>query len=329
MERAELDLLANSAGAISSSGSVAMRLLQHGLDPNALRTNDVLRREDWLLYDRTVIDVTRARLVGVADLLSAGLRFDLTNPLGTTMIQYEKMSDMTPARTDMSGLTEGERDRLDFSLVGLPVPITHKEFQINIRALAASRNGGQPLDTTQAQVASRRVNDALEDMLFNGVNITAGGGTIYGYTTAPGRNTGSLTANWATATGDQVIADILTMIGALQADNMFGPYMIYTDVASYVHLLADFKTNSDKSILSRLLEIPLIGGIKSTTRLSNEVLMIQMTSDVVDLVVGFQPTPVMWESHGGMMINCKVMAIMVPRVKSDYEGRSGIVHFAG
>lgn len=321
------DILIASAGGLSGQGSIALKLMQTGFNINALRTNDILRKEDWLLYDTALLEVARANLVGVADLLSAGLRFDLTNAFGTTVVQWEKMSDMTGASVDMHGMTEGEQDRLDFSLVNLPVPITHKEFSLNIRALHASRNGGTPLDTTQARVAGRRVMDTLEDMLFNGRTITAGGGTIYGYTNFPSRNTGSLLGAWSAASGENIIADVLEMIEALQLDNMFGPYQIYVGVAAYIHLLSDFKANSDKSILSRLMEIPQISGIKPTTRLTTGVLMVQMTSDVVDMVVGFEPTNVMWESHAGMKINCKILAIMVPRLKSDYDGRCGIAHF--
>jgi len=322
------DIITLGSQGLTGMGSVAHKLLANGLNINALRTNDVLRKEEWLVYDRTVIDVARARLVGVADLLSANLRLDLPNAFGTTVVQWEKMSDMTGAQIDMHGLTEGEKDRLEFSLENVPVPITHKEFSINIRALAASRNGGMPLDTTQAAVSTRRVSDGLENMLFNGSTIKAGGGSIYGYTTFPSRNIGNLAAAWSTATGAQILADFLAIIDALVADNMFGPYMVYVPVTYYTNMLDDFKTASDKSTLQRLLEIPQISGIKPTTQLTTGVVFVQMTSDVVDMVVGFQPIPVMWESHGGMVVNVKVLAIMVPRLKADYDGRCGIAHYS-
>ena len=109
---------------------------------------------------------------------------------------------------------------------------------------------------------------------------------------------------------------------------MYGPYQLYIPVSYYINMLDDLKANSDKSILARLLEIPLLQGIKSTTQLTTSVVMVQMTSDVVDMVVGFQPTPVMWESNGGMTVNAKVLAIMVPRMKADYDGRCGIAHYS-
>jgi uncharacterized linocin/CFP29 family protein len=318
-----------AGGPVNGVGGVAGRLLANNLNIMSLRTNDVLRRDEWLLYDRTIVEVSRSRLIGVADLLNAGLRMDLANPFGTTVVQWDKSGDMTPANVNMSAVTEGERDRLEFTQGNLPVPITHKDFQLNIRTLEASRRGGQGLDVTTAAVATRKVNDALESMLFLGVNISVGGGAIYGYTTFPSRNTGSVTASWATATGDQILTDILAMLTAMQGDNFFGPFVIYVPVGVYIHLLSDFKAATQGSILDRVSGIPAIQAIRPTTLLTGtNIVMVQLTRDVVDMVVGFEPMPIMWETHGGMMINFKVLAIMVPRLKADSAGNSGIAHYS-
>ncbi len=322
-------VVANGSG-ISGFGSVAQRLLASNFNVNSLRTNDVLRKEDWLLFDKTVVEVARNSLVGIADLYAAGLAMPLPNALGTTAVQWEKQSDMTDAELGMTGITAGSRDRIEFTPVNLPVPIAFKDFQISARALNANNRTGMALDTTQVAIATRRVADLLESILFKGATITAGGGTIYGYTNFPARNTGSVTADWTTASGDQIVTDIVTkLIPALQADKMYGPYTIYVSIAAYTNMLKDLKAASDKSIIQRVLEIPGIKAVRPTTELTGtNVLMIQMTRDVVDIIDGLQPTPVMWESHGGMMMHFKVMAIQVPRLKSDFNGNCGIAHFS-
>lgn len=314
----------------NANGSVAMRMLQNGFNVNALRTNDVLRKEDWLLFDRTVVEVARAQLIGVSDLVSAGLSVPLSNALGTTVVQWEKQGDLSDAEINMTGLAESQRDRLEWTPVNLPIPITHKDFQLSVRNIASSRNSGMPLDTSTSAVAARRVSDMLERTLFQGASITHGGGTVYGYTNFPARNTGSVTADWTTATGDQIITDITTkLIPALQSDNYYGPYTIYCSVGAYTNMLKDLKAASDKSILQRVLEMPMIKAVRPTTQLTgSNVVMVQMTSDVIDIIDGLQPTPVMWESHGGMMVHFKVMAIMVPRLKSDANGNCGIAHYS-
>ncbi len=104
---------------------------------------------------------------------------------------------------------------------------------------------------------------------------------------------------------------------------------MYVPIAVYSNMLADFKANSDKSTISRILEIPGIRGLKGTTRLTvSNVLLVQFTSDVVDMLDGLQPTTVMWESKGGMLVHFKVMAIMAPRVKADQTGQCGVVHYS-
>jgi uncharacterized linocin/CFP29 family protein len=320
------DVLGGPGGAM---GSVAARLMASGLNVNALRTNDVLRKEEWLLFDRTVLQVARPRLVAVGDLMSRGLTMPIANAMGITVVQHETSSDMTDAEINMTGLADTQRDRLEFSPVNTPLPIIHKDFQLSLRVLTAGRRMGQPLDTTTAGIAARKVADAMESMLFNGATVTLGGGTIYGYRTHPSRNTGSTTASWATQGGEAILADLLAMIDKAVTDNMFGPYVLYVSTGSFVNMLEDFKAASDKSTIQRLMEVPQLAAIRPTTQIASgdEVVLVQMATDTIDWLDGQQPTTVMWETHGGMMINFKVLAIGAPRPKADQEGRSGIVHY--
>ena len=56
------------------------------------------------------------------------------------------------------------------------------------------------------------------------------------------------------------------------------------------------------------------------------MVMVQMTTDVVREVVGMDITTVQWETKGGMQLNFKVMAILVPQLRADQNGNTGIVH---
>lgn len=308
-------------------GTVAQTLLRSGFNVNALRTNDTLRKDEWKLYDTAVVQIAKARLIGVADLISRGLTFRLNNALGVTRIEWETDTDMTPADVSMSGIQRSQDDRVEYALTGIPVPIIHKDWTLNVRHLEASRKTGQPLDTTMAQKAGRVVAEKIEDILWNGYAGLGSNNTIYGYTNAANRNTGSAT-NWITSTdGSAILSTVLAMIQKAYDDHMYGPFMLYVPINVMTILGNDFKTNSDKSILQRLLEIDGIEGIKSTANLSGSVLLVQMTADVIQMIDGIQPTTVQWESHGGFVLNFKVIAIMLPRVRNDSEGQSGIVHY--
>ena len=61
--------------------------------------------------------------------------------------------DLGDALTSLDGLTRSENDRQEFTPAYAPLPITHKDFFINLRALSASRERGEALDTSQARAA--------------------------------------------------------------------------------------------------------------------------------------------------------------------------------
>lgn len=330
---AQVDTLSSAGGGFKGTGPVAAALLESNFNVNSLRTHDTLRKDEWELFDTKVIEIARERLVGVGDLLSRGLRLPVANALGITRVEWERVSDMEPAEINMAGVTEGEGDRVTFDLEGTPLPIIHKDFKINIRALTASRNLGQSLDTTQVALATRLVSERAEEMLFDGyAGIKMQGSTILGYKTATNRNTGSI-SDWSLVAtdGEAIVQEILAMILALQTDNYNGPYGLYVPIDYYNKLLDDYKANSDKSILTRIMELPDIEFIKISRNLpgggSGEVLMVQLSSDVVDMIDGLQPTMLQWESQGGMVTNFKIMSIMAPRMKSDAASQSGIAHY--
>lgn len=303
------------------------------ISPAALRTLDVLRKDEWKVFDEALVREAQIRLQGVADLIGAGLTKRIPNGLAKTILEYEKISDLDPATVSLDGVTRGENDTVDFELAGLPLPITHKDWYLNLRRLLASRSeGGEGLDTTQSELAGRKIGEEAESMLFNG-GKTFGGLTIYGYTTHPDRNTVSFGAggawNQAAKTGAQIIADVATMVGAAEADRSFGPYWIYVGGGASLKLNEDYTANYAKTILNRILEYPKIQKVTIVDTLaSDEVVMVQPTRDVVQWVIGEDLQTVQWDFEGGFQINFKGFQIGVPLIKSDIQLRSGIVHMS-
>jgi hypothetical protein len=119
------------------------------------------------------------------------------------------------------------------------------------------------------------------------------------------------------------------MVGKAVADNMYGPYGLLVPQDVYTRLSSDYKANSDSTILQRILEIPNISFVQPTTNLTApNVILFQLTKDVIDVIDGFAPMLVQWPSHGGMVFNFKVIAIQLPRVRNDVENQSGIVHYS-
>lgn len=322
-------------GGFLTSGSVAAKLLRSNFNVNSLRTNDVLYFRDWIELDRTIIQYARMRLVGVKDLFDMGLTYPVENALGVTRVEWERISDFGSAEISMSGVAEGQNERVKFDQAFVPLPIVHKDFNINIRALQASRRGGHPLDTSQAALAARIVAEKVENMLFQGgPNLGTLAGQVYGYTNAPNAQTGTLGFDWGqtATTGENMLTDLQTIIQDLNDQHHYGPYGIYVPNHWYIRMSDDFKTYGTDTILERLSAIPGVSFIRPSENLTltspnKGVVVVQLTPDVVDMIDGMQPTVVQWESHGGMVLNFKVMCILVPRMKSTQAAQSGIAYF--
>ena len=311
-------------------GSVAQKLLSGGMKVNHLRTNATLRKDEWIQYDTAVIKAAQQRLVGIADLMRLGLTYNIGNGLAKTVLEYEAESDITDAEMSMDGITKSSKDRPVYDIKSLPLPILHKDFSLSARVLASSRVTGQSLDVSGAELSARKVSDKAEDILFNGSSsYTFGGGTIYGYTDVPTRNIIDMVKHWddSSCTGENILEDVREMKQALISDRHYGPYILYVPTGYETKLDMDFKANSDKTIRQRILEISGIMEVKVSDKLAaHNVVLVQMTSDVVRLVEGMPITTVEWKTEGELMFNFKVMAIWVPQIRCDYNSRSGIAH---
>jgi len=179
------------------------------------------------------------------------------------------------------------------------------------------------------RTAGRLVTELAEYTLFNG-GPTFGAVPIYGYTTHPNRNTGNFAAgSWSAAarTGAEVLADVLTMKAVLEGDRFYGPWVLYIPSNMSTKFEEDYKSNSDKTIRDRVLEVDGLTDIRLVDQLADdEVLMVQMTRDVVVLVDGEPLQTIQWDLYGGMAVAFKAFAIQVPLVRATAAGRSGIYH---
>jgi len=313
-------------------GGNALALLNNRMDANALRTNATLRKDEWKHLDDTVVQISKQRMVGVGDLVSRGLTYNIPNGLGTTVLETETEGSMEAAQVSMAGESQGRNDRVEFDIGYLPLPIVHKDFQINIRVLEASRRLGQPLDSTQAGIAARLVAEKTEEILFTGASAyTFGGGTIRGYLDHPNRNTVSMATAWddSAMTGALILADVIAMKQASITDRHYGPWMLYVPTGYETILDDDFKAASDLTIRDRIKQVAGIEDVKVADFLTAaNVVLVELSPESVRMVVGLQPTTVEWSTQGGMIFLFKVMSIMIPQIRADKDGRSGIIHLS-
>lgn len=293
---------------------------------NAVAT---LRKDEWIQLDEAIVKAAKPRLRAVADLRGSGLVYTVPGGMARTVLQTETQSDINEAILSMDGLRESEGDRPVFNLENLPLPIIHKDFHFSARQVMASRAGGSPLDTTTAELAARRVAELAEQMLLGTASSYAyAGGTIYGYLTHPSANTQDVTdpdsTGWVAST---TVSEVLAMKAKSQDDYHYGPWMLYCSTAWDRYMDNDYSANKgDLTLRERLRRIEGITDVRTLDNVSGfKLILVQMTSDVVREVMGMDITTLQWETNGGMQLHFKVMAIMVPQLRADYNGNMGLV----
>jgi hypothetical protein len=87
------------------------------------------------------------------------------------------------------------------------------------------------------------------------------------------------------------------------------------------------KANSDKTLMQRVLDEPTIAAVRIADMLPvGNVVLIELKRDVIDLAFASDVTTVQWQSGSGWTNHFQVFAAWAPRLKTDFDGRSGIFH---
>ena len=288
-----------------------------------------LKKDEWLQLDTALLTSARTRLAAWADLSAAATK-NVPNGLGTTVLQQQTQTDVGVATFSMDALRETEKHRPIYDVFNFPLPIVHSDFSFTARELAVSRKDGVGLDTTMAEMAGRRIAEAVEQLTIGSLSsYSFGAGVVYGYINHPQRVTYTFTdPTSATWTPEDTIDDLLAIRKLLQDKNFYGPYRIYTSPNWDLRLDKDFSgAKGSNTLRQRILQITDFSSIKRLEYLTNNAMIIvQLTQDVARAVVGMPLRTIQWESHGGMMLHWKAMAIMVPQLRLDALGNIGICH---
>lgn len=318
-------MISNPKNAFSASGAVLANINEAGM---LVANASTLRHEEQVQYDTALVQIARKRLRMANLLRGKGLVRPLGG-LGTILSLYEQAGDFTAAKVSMSGRTSADQDTLTFNEVGVPIPIFHKEFELDARRLAASRNGvGQPLDTSSIEIATRIVADEFESHIFNGApQISVGGQSLFGLCTNPNRNTGAITSAWAT--GANIITDVKNMLQSLYDDNFFGPFVLALPKDFWARVQLDYSdTKGDNTVMDRILQFVDISEVVPGDYLANSnVVMFNADSETIDLAIGQDMSNIPWQAQP-LSTEFKVFMAGAVRVKADQGGRCGVAHWS-
>jgi len=334
------DVVMRAVGAgglsIENMRAPGFRLMEQHLNSDGFRALAPLPENSQRVIDNAVVEVGLDRLTLMADVMAAGLTYTLTDAMSITQLEWLASNKVGNARRVMSPETRGEGFLPDLLAHRLPIYLTISQFELDIRTLRQSQRVGMPLDTSNIQSGTRSVNENMEDAFINGAttldgqDLAVAGYEAPGIINAPYAETQALAAaDWdASPVGANIFANVQAMIAKLVVNKKFGPYRLYVPTSVSAYLDSDYDTVSGSrglTIRERLLKIPGLQAIRSADMMpTDKVALVQMTKDVLDVVVGQKPTVIPWTSVSGFTFHNMIMAIMVPRVKRDYNNKTGI-----
>lgn len=289
-----------------------------------------LTKDAWIIFDTAVVRAVRDRLKAFADIRGANLTFNLPNGMAHTILQWQTVGDITPATISMDPARRSEADQPTLDLANLPLPVIHKDFDFSARQIAVSRNGNVPLDTTTAEAAGRKVAEAVEGLTTGMSTFTFGGATVYGYTNFPNRATKIDMPVPDGTNGAAILNALLALRQVLINNKHYGPYILYVNGQWAQYLDSDFSAaKGDLTLRQRILNVTDIQDVRVLDYLPPtqfNCVLIEMSTDTVRAVVGMEIQTVQWESMGGMVKHFKVMCILVPQLRADTNGNSGVAH---
>jgi len=267
--------------------------------------------------------------------------------LGTQITSWDRESFMEGAEISMNPHVESNNDKTQYDQDAAPIPVIHKNFDINIRELEASKNAASlrgatyPIDTARMAVASRAVGEVVEQILINGApKIVFRGQTVFGFLTYPFRNTFT-TTDWTSASTAQITKDVREMKQILINNNFYpgnddvfgktggeaGYVLLYSrnyneplDAFQTGTNLVQYKTNRDM--------IELIEGIDGTVLVpflpDNTVILMKPDRSVVDVAMAQPFSTYQWQNDPTLR-RYLVMGAMTPRFKRDFVDQVGYV----
>jgi hypothetical protein len=294
-------------------------------------TESFLSKEEWTRMDEIVLSVQKPELKIISRLKAAGLTKPVTNAMAITVLQHQRTRANAKATLSMDGRAQADRSRPVNDIGGIPLPIVHADGQWGMREILVSKNQGQGIDTTQIEESTRACAELLDKLALGTYDVFEYAGyPIYGLTNHPGRTLMTLKnpstyPGWTPATlKDEFLTMLETMGSGLFANNVGVFYS-----RNWLKYLQDDYTPAYNrgSLMNRIMEMTNISFMEMTDYLSGwQIVMFDLNSRTIRLLTGMELQPVSWEEPGGQAWNLKIMGILVPEVRTDVKGDTGIIH---
>lgn len=205
-------------------------------------------------------------------------------------------------------------------------------FDFSIREEAQAEILGESLDTTHAENGAVAVNIKTEEQAISGLKDKDGSAMKLDGLSAPGllnsTNTWTYSA-WTGLTGPQIVDEVKSALATQRTNKRTGRQILFVP-GNYEDLLSsDYVAGYPKTLQMRLEELryanqPL--GIQVADSLpDSRVVLMDMTRNTGQVVIGQGPVPISWLSPGGWRRYWMVVACMITMITADANGDYGVI----
>lgn len=160
---------------------------------------------------------------------------------GSQTFGYDTLTEINNASLDYTWPGRPAEDAISLARTTVAIPNLHKEFEINKLDLNASRQTGEPVNTTTAESAAYKVAYLEDTMLLNGYSADGTTYEINGLYQGAG-NTDATALDYGTATN--IDDSVNNMMALLIADNILPPYNMVLNPTQFMQMNAFIGTTA-------------------------------------------------------------------------------------
>ena len=290
---------------------------------SVLRDLNVLPEETWRRIDTMVAEEMRDRVIFGGSLASAPVE----GGFRSMNVTLQRMTGLGDAVVSMLG-TGDDSERIDFEAQTIPLPVTHKRFQLNWRTQGAAELDGINIDMLSGRSAATSMALSVESLAINGGG-QFNGVSVYGALNHPQRIQKSITET----DNPTFVQGMVEARVELSRRGYPGPFDLFLSQDYDARLEQDYRGDYAKTLRTRLGES--FASVRLLPTLTGSVAIIKQSGVYGGVMMnGQSPTTVQWTSGDRFETEYKHWCIQVPafpivehRTAKGGTGQSiGVVH---
>lgn len=321
---------------LSSLRGIAPSANLRGTSDPRLRANSPLPRDAEVAIDDAINVARFGNLAFVSMLIRRGLTRPLPNWLSVLELENRAINDVGEANQTMELDVRYERSIPDLTDRRIPIYATWEATDFPQRLLSVADRAQWPLETNFVTSSTQHVNRKIEQQGINGLGFNMRGHTAPGILTDPVNTIENVDSkSWLdpTKTSVDIENDVDAGVNELadsDGGNFTGPFALVLGTQLGNRLNKPYTANYAGTLRQQLLSKDYGGQLEivSTSEMPLDYwALVQLTPDVIDVVVGQGPQKVVWRlsNHPFSGVGIMIVACEIVRTHTTYTGKSGII----